>query len=78
MRPLGQQRQTVPAAHPRACHRFVAGLKPYEQTISVDFIAAGDGVRMVTTIEPMHSAEFTQTSIKVFTNQLNILEGRFH
>ena len=32
---------------------FVPGLKPYEQTIAVEFFPAGDAVRMVTTIEPM-------------------------
>jgi uncharacterized protein YndB with AHSA1/START domain len=56
---------------------FVPGVEPYEQTIAVDFFPAGDMVRMVTTIEPMHSEELTQTSIRVFTSQLKILEGRF-
>jgi uncharacterized protein YndB with AHSA1/START domain len=56
---------------------FVPGVKPYEQTIAVDFFPAGDTVRMVTTIEPMHDEEFTQTSIRVFSSQLKMLEGRF-
>ena len=56
---------------------FVPGVKPYEQTIAVDFFPAGDTVRMVTTIAPMHNEEFTQTSIRVFTGQLDILERRF-
>jgi len=56
---------------------FVPGVKPYESTISVDFFPAGDSVRMVTTIEPMHDDEFTQTSIRVFTSQLEMLERRF-
>jgi len=56
---------------------FVPGVKPYEQTIAVDFFPAGDTVRMVSTIEPMHNEEFTQTSIRVFTSQLEMLEGRF-
>ena len=56
---------------------FVPGLKPYESTIAVEFFSAGDAVRMVTTIEPMHSEEFTKTSIRVFTSQLKMLEGRF-
>jgi uncharacterized protein YndB with AHSA1/START domain len=56
---------------------FVPGVKPYEQRIAVDFFPAGDTVRMVTTIEPMHNEEFTQTSIRVFTSQLKMLEGRF-
>ena len=56
---------------------FVPGVKPYESTIAVDFFPAGDRVRMVTTIEPMHNEEFTQTSIRVFTRQLKMLEERF-
>jgi hypothetical protein len=32
---------------------------------------------MVTTIEPLHNEEFTQTSIRVFTSQLEMLERRF-
>jgi uncharacterized protein YndB with AHSA1/START domain len=56
---------------------FVPGVKPYEQRIAVDFLPAGAWVRMVTTIEPMHDEEFTQTSIRVFTGQLKMLERRF-
>jgi uncharacterized protein (TIGR02246 family) len=56
---------------------FVPGLQAYEQLIAVDFFPAGDTVRMVTTIEPMHNEEFTQTSVRVFTGQLEMLERRF-
>jgi uncharacterized protein YndB with AHSA1/START domain len=56
---------------------FVPGVKPYEQIIAVDFFPGGDMVRMVTTIEPLHNEEFTQTSIRVFTSQLEMLERRF-
>jgi uncharacterized protein YndB with AHSA1/START domain len=56
---------------------FVPGVKSYEQTIAVDFLPVGDSVRMVTTIEPLHNEEFTQTSIRVFTSQLRMLERRF-
>jgi uncharacterized protein YndB with AHSA1/START domain len=56
---------------------FVPGVKPYEQAIEVDFFPAGDTVRMVTTIESLHNEEFTQTSIRVFTGQLEMLERRF-
>ena len=56
---------------------FVPGVKPYEQLIAVEFFPAGDSVRMVTTIEPLHNEEFTQTSIRVFSRQLEMLEGRF-
>lgn len=56
---------------------FVPGVKPYESMITVEFFPAGDAVRMVTTIEPMHDEEFTKTSIRVFNNQLKMLEERF-
>jgi len=56
---------------------FVPGVKPYESTITVDFFPAGDAVRMVTTIAPMHDEEFTQMSITVFNRQLKMLDGRF-
>jgi uncharacterized protein YndB with AHSA1/START domain len=56
---------------------FVPGVRPYEQAIAVDFFPAGDTVRMVTTIEPLHDEDFTQTSIRVFTDQLKMLERRF-
>ncbi|HEY6925754.1 MAG TPA: SRPBCC domain-containing protein, partial [Steroidobacteraceae bacterium] len=56
---------------------FVPGVKPYESLIAVDFFPSGDTVRMVTTIEPMHDEEFTQTAIRVFTGQLEMLEQRF-
>ncbi|MGB6603995.1 MAG: SRPBCC domain-containing protein [Steroidobacteraceae bacterium] len=53
------------------------GVKPEECTIAVDFFPAGESVRMVVTIEPMHDEEFTQKSIKGFISQLRKLEGRF-
>ena len=56
---------------------FMPGVKPYEQKIAVDFFPAGEAVRMVTTIEPLHDEEFTQTSIRVFTGQLKMLDERF-
>ena len=56
---------------------FVPGVTPYEQLIAVEFFPAGDTVRMVTTIEPLHNEEFTQTSVRVFMGQLERLEGRF-
>jgi hypothetical protein len=56
---------------------FVPGVKPYEQMIAVDFFPAGAMVRMVTTIEPLHNEEFTQTSVRVFNDQLRMLAARF-
>ena len=56
---------------------FVPGVQPYDSTIAVDFFPAGESVRMVVTIEPMHSEEFTQASVRSFISQLRNLEGRF-
>jgi uncharacterized protein YndB with AHSA1/START domain len=56
---------------------FVPEVKPYNQSIAVDFFPAGDTVRMVTTIELYHDEVFTQIAIRVFTEQLKVLEGRF-
>jgi uncharacterized protein YndB with AHSA1/START domain len=56
---------------------FVPGVKSHEQRIAVDFFPAGDAVRMVTTIEAMEDEEFTRTSIRVFTDQLEMLDRRF-
>lgn len=56
---------------------FVPGVRAYESTIAVDFFPSGDTVRMVTTLEPMHNEEFTQTSVRVFNGQLEILDRRF-
>jgi uncharacterized protein YndB with AHSA1/START domain len=56
---------------------FVPGVKPYDFTIAVDFFPAGESVRMVVTIEPMHDEEFTRASVRSFISQLRNLEGRF-
>lgn len=56
---------------------FVPGVRPYESMITVEFFPAGHTVRMVTTIEPMHNREFTETAIRVFSSQLKMLEERF-
>ncbi len=56
---------------------FVPRVKPYEHEIVVEFFRAGDCVRMVTSIQPMHDEAFTQTSISVFAGQLERLEARF-
>ena len=56
---------------------FGPGLKPEECTIAVDFLPAGESVRMVVTIEPMRSEEFTRRSQLGFISQLRNLEERF-
>ena len=56
---------------------FLPGVKPYESTIVVEFFPAGDVVRMVVTIYPMHNEEFTRMTIAGFTSQLRKLDRRF-
>ncbi len=56
---------------------FVPGVKPYEMTIAVDFLSLGESSRMLVTIDPMHSEEFTRMSHDSFISQLTKLEGRF-
>jgi hypothetical protein len=43
----------------------------------VDFISAGDSVRMVVTLDAMHSDEFTKMQKEGFTSQLTKLDKRF-
>ena len=52
-------------------------MKPYESTITVEFFATGEGVRMVITVAPLHDEEFTQKSVMGMTSQLRKLAGRF-
>src|SRR5271155_2061319 len=47
----------------------IPGEKPYECTIAVDFVPAGESVRMVVMIQPMPDEEFTRRSIKGFIEQ---------
>ena len=56
---------------------FLPGVPPYESTMAVDFIASGDRVRMVVTLDPMHDDEFTRMSTMGFTSQLSKLDRRF-
>lgn len=56
---------------------FWPGVKPYESTIVVEFFPSGGRVRMVTTLEHMHSEEFTRMSTMGFTSQLTKLDERF-
>jgi uncharacterized protein YndB with AHSA1/START domain len=56
---------------------FIPGVTPYESTMVVEFFPAGESVRMVVTLEPMHSEEFTKMSTMGFTSQLTKLDKRF-
>ena len=56
---------------------FLPGVKAYDSTIVVEFLPAGDRVRMVVTLEPMHDEETTRLSTDGFTSQLTKLDRRF-
>jgi uncharacterized protein YndB with AHSA1/START domain len=56
---------------------FLPGVATYESVIGVDFAAQGDRVRMVVTLDPMHSEEFTKMQEQGFTSQLTKLDTRF-
>jgi uncharacterized protein YndB with AHSA1/START domain len=61
------------------CHviDFLPGEKAYEHNILVEFFPLANSTRMVTTIQPMHSDEFTRMSVEGFTSQLTKLNRRF-
>ena len=56
---------------------FLPGVATYESKIAVDFFALGDRVRMVVTLDPMHSEEFSKMQAEGFTSQLTKLDTRF-
>jgi uncharacterized protein YndB with AHSA1/START domain len=56
---------------------FLPGVAAYENSIAVDFSSAGDRVRMVVTLDAMHSDEFTRMQKEGFTSQLTKLDQRF-
>jgi len=56
---------------------FLPGVATYDSTILVEFFPAGDRVRMVVTLDPMHNEEFTQMQKMGFTSQLTKLDRRF-
>ena len=56
---------------------FLPGVTPYETSMVVEFQAAGDHVRMVVTLDRMHSDELTNMTTEGFTSQLGKLDRRF-
>ena len=56
---------------------FLPGVAPYESTMTVQFFTAGEAVRMVVTLDPMHSEDFSQMQAEGFTSQLSKLNRRF-
>jgi uncharacterized protein YndB with AHSA1/START domain len=56
---------------------FIPNVAPYESNIVVDFFSVDDKVRMVVTLDGMHSEEFTKMQKEGFTSQLTKLDQRF-
>ena len=56
---------------------FLPNVATYESHIAVDFSIVGDRVRMVVTLDAMHSDEFTKMQKEGFTSQLTKLDARF-
>lgn len=56
---------------------FIPGVASYESHIAVDFAVEGDHVRMVVTLDAMHSEEVTRMQEEGFTSQLTKLNARF-
>jgi uncharacterized protein YndB with AHSA1/START domain len=52
---------------------FIPGVAPYNVGNKVDFFAAGANVRMVLTLDPMHSDEWTQRTRMGMESQLGKL-----
>jgi len=52
---------------------FIPGVEPYNIGNKVDFFAEGGNVRMVLTLDPMHSDEWTQRSVMGMESQLGKL-----
>jgi uncharacterized protein YndB with AHSA1/START domain len=56
---------------------FLPGVASYESDIAVDLASVGETVRMVVTLDGMHSDEFTKMQNEGFTSQLTKLDRRF-
>ena len=56
---------------------FLPGVEAYQSDILVELAASGDKVRMVVTLDGMHSDEFTGMQKEGFTSQLTKLDARF-
>ena len=56
---------------------FIPKVAAYEAVIAVELVAQGDRVRMVVTLDPLHSDQFTRMQEEGFTSQLTKLDARF-
>lgn len=56
---------------------FLPGVAPYDSTMVVELFPSGASVRMVVTLTPMHTPEFSKMQKEGFTSQLTKLDRRF-
>jgi uncharacterized protein YndB with AHSA1/START domain len=56
---------------------FLPGVTAYEADMAVEFIPNGDRVRMVVTLDALHSDEFSKMQKEGLTSQLTKLDKRF-
>jgi hypothetical protein len=65
----------VPGKRIEYTHRadFIPGVEPYDVGNKVEFFAEGGHVRMVVTLDPMHSDEWTQRAAMGMESQLGKL-----
>ena len=52
---------------------FIPGVEPYDVGNKVEFFAQGENVRMVLTLDPMHSDEWTQRTVMGMESQIGKL-----
>lgn len=59
------------------CHviDFIPGLEPYENFIRVEFSSSGNGTRMVLSVEPHATPEWTKAAAQGMASQLKKLPG---
>lgn len=67
--------EIVPGKSIAYTHRadFIPGVEPYDVGNKVNFFAEGGNVRMVLTLDPMHSDEWTQRAVMGMESQLGKL-----
>jgi uncharacterized protein YndB with AHSA1/START domain len=56
---------------------FLPGVKPYESVMVMELFPSGPDVRMVVTLSPMHTPEFSKMQLEGFGSQLTKLDKRF-
>ncbi len=57
---------------------FLPGVAVYESHIDVQFVVSGQYVRMIVTLDAMHSEDMTRMQQEGFTSQLTKLDQRFN